>query len=66
MPAHIADRDAYYPNVFVPRHEVERVLRLNYVIRARLDEEAEVFRIGGEQIGLSGCLCELKPTTSCR
>jgi putative methyltransferase (TIGR04325 family) len=60
LPAHIADRDVCYPSVFVPRHDAERVLRSNYVIRARLDEEAEVFRVGGEPIGYSGYICELR------
>jgi hypothetical protein len=60
LPAHVADRDVCYPSVVVPRHDAERVLRSNYVIRARLDEEAEVFRVGGEPIGYSGYICELR------
>jgi putative methyltransferase (TIGR04325 family) len=60
LPAHIADRDICYPSVFAPRHDAERLLHSNYVIRARLDEEAEVFRVGGEPIGYSGYICELR------
>jgi putative methyltransferase (TIGR04325 family) len=60
LPAQVADRVVHYPNVVVPHEEVERVLRTNYVIRARLDEEAEAFRIGGEPIGLIGYICALR------
>jgi putative methyltransferase (TIGR04325 family) len=57
LPPAVADRTVSYPNVVVPRAEVERLLRTRYAIRARLDEEADAFRIGSERIGLGGYLC---------
>ena len=60
LPAGVADRPVSYPSVFVPRESAERVLCTRYAIRARIDEEAEVFRVGAEPIGYTGYLCALR------
>ncbi len=59
LPPDVADRTVSYPNVVVPREAIEGLLRTRYTIRARLDEEADAFRIAGEPIGLGGYLCAL-------
>jgi len=59
LPPTVADRAVSYPNVVISRQDVEGVLRTDYVIRVRLDEEAEAFSIGGEPIALGGYICAL-------
>jgi putative methyltransferase (TIGR04325 family) len=59
LPAAVTDRAVSYPNVVMSRQDVERVLNTTYDIRARLDEEAEAFRIGGEAVSLGGFICAL-------
>ena len=60
LPPGMADRAITYPNVVASRSDVERVLGTAYVIRARIDEEADAFRMGGEPVGLSGYICALR------
>lgn len=55
-----SDKEVLYPNVFVPRKDVEEVLLQNYQMRFKILEERATYRTNGNSVNLYDCFCELR------
>lgn len=59
LPKGFTDKEVLYPNVFVPRKDVEKVLLQNYQIRFKTLEENATYRTNGHSVNLYSYFCEL-------
>lgn len=57
LPAGFKDKVIYYPNVFAPRREIEKIILEKYNIKFRITEEKSVYIAGNEDLDLFGYFC---------
>ena len=60
LPKEFSDRAVYYPNVFIPRSNVEIMLSDRYNICFKTIEEKATFTVGEKEIGMYGYFCTRK------
>ncbi len=60
LPAGFKDKAVYYPNVFIPKHQVEEVLSEHYHIKFKIIEDKAAYNVGGRGIDMYGYFCILK------
>lgn len=57
LPAGFHDKAVYYPNVFVPKQEVEKLLSEYYQIQFTIIEDKAAYRVGSKEMDMIGYFC---------
>jgi len=57
LPAGFEDKAVYYPNVFVPKQQVEEMLSEHYHIQFKIIEDKAAYRVGNKEINMYGYFC---------
>ena len=60
LPKKFVDKAVFYPNVFVPKSEVERLISEKYTIRFKILEDRAAYQVGGKSIDMFGYFCVRK------